>query len=103
MTSKLQSYMGFASKAGKLVSGTNTCMYTMDKGKAKLLIVAEDVSDNTKDKVISKAKYLNVEYRVFGKADDLAHYTGKYGAGVFVITDDNFKEVITRAIDDTNN
>ena len=99
---KLASYMGFASKAGKIASGTNTCIFTMAKGKAALLIIACDIAENSKEKLISAARQNEVEYRVFGHADDLAHYTGRYGAGAFCVTDQNFAEVIAKTIDDTS-
>ena len=99
---KLASYMGFAAKAGKLAAGTNTCIFTMARGKARLLIVAEDLAENGKEKVLFSAKQNEVEYRVYGKAEDLGHYTGKYGAGVFCITDENFAEVIMNTIDNTS-
>lgn len=99
---KLASYMGFASKAGKIAAGTNTSIFTMAKGKARLLIIASDMAENSKEKLILAARQNEVEYRVFGHADDLAHYTGKYGAGAFAVTDDNFAEVIAQTIDDTS-
>ena len=101
-TKKLASYMGFAAKAGKLVSGTNTCIFTMAKGKIRLLIVSEDLADNGKEKVLRSAGQNEVEYRIYGRSEDLGHYTGKYGAGVFGITDDNFANVIADAIDNTS-
>ncbi len=99
---KLASYMGFAAKAGKIASGTNTCIFTMAKGKARLLIIADDMAENSKEKLILAARQNEVEYRVFGHADDLAHYTGRYGAGAFCVTNDNFAEVIAQTIDDTS-
>ena len=101
-TKKLASYMGFAAKAGKLAAGTNTCIFTMAKGKARLLIVSEDLAENGRDKVLKAARQSGVEYRVYGSAEDLGHYTGKYGAGVFCITDDNFANVIVKTIDNTS-
>jgi ribosomal protein L7Ae-like RNA K-turn-binding protein len=99
---KLASYMGFAAKAGKIASGTNTCIFTMAKGKAGLLIIAEDLADNSREKLMTAARQNEVEVRVFGQADDLAHYTGKYGAGAFCVTDSNFAEVIVQTIDNTS-
>ena len=99
---KLASYMGFAAKAGKIAAGTNTCIFTMAKGKAMLLIVSEDLAENSREKLIAAARQNGVEHRVFGHADDLAHYTGKYGAGAFCVTDRNFAEVIVQTIDNTS-
>ena len=99
---KLASYLGFASKAGKIAAGTNTSIFTMARGKARLLIIAEDLAENSREKLIFSADQNGVEYRVFGLAEDLAHYTGKYGAGVFTVTDDNFAKVIVETIDNTS-
>ena len=52
---------------------------------------------------MTAARQNEVEVRVFGQADDLAHYTGKYGAGAFCVTDSNFAEVIVQTIDNTSN
>ena len=99
LPSKLDAYMGFASKAGKLLSGTNTCTYSLQKGKVKLLLIASDVSANTIDKMESAAKGTRTPYRIYGEADRLAHCTGKYGHGVFAVTDSNFAKVIAAEID----
>ena len=74
----------------------------MAKGKAELLIIAEDLAENGREKLLTAARQNDVEYRVFGQADDLAQYTGKYGAGVFCVTDINFAEVIVQTIDNTS-
>ena len=47
MKSKVLSYMGFAKKSGNLVSGVNTCSFNMARGKVKLAILAEDISENS--------------------------------------------------------
>ena len=99
---KLASYLGFASKAGKIAAGTNTSIFTMGKGKVRLLIIAEDLAENAKEKLIFSACQNDVEYRIFGQAEDLAHYTGKYGAAVFSVTDENFAKVIVETIDNTS-
>ena len=44
MKSKVLSLMGFARKSGNLVSGVNTCTYNLNRGKVKLMILAEDIS-----------------------------------------------------------
>ena len=54
--SKLASYMGFARKSKNLVTGTDTCIKHMEKGRVKLLIIAGDTSDNTMKKLIGKAE-----------------------------------------------
>ena len=43
---KLLSYMGFAAKARKIVNGYNTCVFTMEKRRVRLLIIAGDLAEN---------------------------------------------------------
>ena len=96
---KLLSYMGFAAKARKLVSGYNTCVFAMEKRKVRLLIIAEDLADNSKKKIVSFAKRTNTKYCVFGNSDEMSQITGNDGKGIFAITDDNFANVISKEID----
>ena len=96
---KLLSYMGFAARARKLASGYNTCVFTMEKGKVRLLIIAEDLAENSKKKMISAAGKYNVKYRIFGDSEEMSRMTGTAGKGIFGITDENFANVILKEID----
>ena len=96
---KMLSYMGFAAKARKIVNGYNTCIFTMEKRRVKLLIIAEDLAENSKKKMIQAANKFNVEYRIFGDSDEMSHMTGTEGKGIFGITDENFANVISKEID----
>ena len=98
---KVLSYMGLCAKAGKLRSGTNTCLFEMEKGSVKLLIVTEDLAENSADKLLRKAEKLGVGHRRYGLSDTLGKATGKYGAGVFGIMDSNVADTILKAIDNT--
>lgn len=96
---KMLSYMGFAAKARKIVNGYNTCVFTMEKRRIRLLVIAEDLAENSKKKMISAANKYNVEYRIFGDSDEMSHMTGTEGKGIFGITDENFANVISKEID----
>lgn len=99
MRSKVESYMGFAAKARKLSTGYNTCLFMMEKRKLRLLILAEDLSENSKEKMINAAKQYKLPYRVYGRIDELSHMTGTEGKGIFGLTDENFAKVILSEID----
>ena len=100
MRSKVMSYLGFAAKADKIVNGYNTCMFMMEKKKVKLVILANDLAENSIKKMISLAGRYRVPYRIFGTMEDLSHMAGTVGKGIFAITDTNFAEVILKEIDD---
>ena len=96
---KVESYMGFAAKSRNLITGYNTCIMMMGKRKVKLLILSEDLAENTIKKMVSECNKCKVEYRIFGNSDDLSHITGKSGKGIFGITDKHFAEIICKEID----
>ena len=97
---KVESYLGFAAKSRNLVTGYNTCSMMMGKGKVKLLILSEDLAENTIKKMVAECDRNKVMYRIFGNSDDLSHVTGKAGKGIFGITDNHFAEIICKEIDE---
>lgn len=99
LSDKLSAYMGFAAKAGALQTGYNTSLLLIKRRKVRLLIVAEDASDNTKKKMTQKCASNNVECRIFGTKESLSHVTGKKESSVFILTDRNFSKIIREEID----
>ena len=99
MKNKVATYMGFAAKARKIVTGYNTCIYMMGKKKVKLLVIAEDLSENSMKKAISAADKQHVPYRIYGSRDNLSHITGNVDKGIFGIVDDHFAKIISDEID----
>ena len=97
--SKLESYMGFAARSGNMVTGYNTCLLMMKKRQIKLLIIASDLSENTKKKMLARSSAGSVRYRIFADAESLSSMTGKKGKGIFGITDTHFAEIIEEEID----
>jgi Ribosomal protein HS6-type (S12/L30/L7a) len=100
MRSKLESYLGFAKKSRNLISGTNTCLHGMNQGKVLLLILAEDLAENTMEKLKKAAEDKKIDYRIIGTMAELSRILGYEERGVFGITDKNFADVISKEIDD---
>ena len=101
MRKKIHSYLGFARRSGNLLTGYNTCIQAMNKRKLKLLILANDLSENTLKKMIAESEKNKVPYRVYGKADDISRITGCEGRGIFGIICENFSNIIAKEIDET--
>lgn len=102
MSDKIYSFIGLATKAGKLVSGEDGCERSIKAGKAELVIVAEDASDNTKKAFNDACKYRNVEIRMFGSKEFLGRYTGKKIRAVIVIIDKGFAKQLIKMLDGNN-
>ncbi len=98
MKKKVISYLGFAKKSGNLLSGANTCTFAMAKGKAKLIILSEDISENSEKKIMKEIRKYGVKYVKYGQGEELSRAVGTSGRSVFAVCDNNFKEVILNEI-----
>ena len=98
MRKKIFSYLGFAKKSGNLVAGVNTCTFAMAKGKVKLMILAEDISENSEKKIMKEIRKHGVRFVKYGSIDTLSHAAGTSGRSVFAVCDENFSKVILNEI-----
>ncbi len=96
---KVYSLLGLAKKAGQLVSGNEIVEKNIKSGKAVLVIVAGDASENTKDKFKSMCNFRNVCYREYGEKLELGRYTGKEIRAVISILSKDFKNGLLKLID----
>jgi len=99
MRKKVDSYLGFAAKSRNLVSGYQSCLHAIKQKKLKMLILSEDLSENTAKKLSKLSKENEIPLRIYGKSDELSKTTGSHERGIFGITDVNFAEVILKEID----
>lgn len=100
MRKKIDSYLGFAAKSKNLVSGYYTCLHAIKQRKLKLLILSEDLSENTVKKLAKLSNDNAVPLRIYGKMEELSNITGSRERGVFGITDVNFADAIIKEIDE---
>lgn len=102
MVERIYSFLGLATKAGKLLSGEETCERKLKAGKVYLVIVAEDASENTKKKFKNMCDYRKVDIRYFGTKEMLGRFTGKRIRSVIAIADRGFagrlKEMIVTVV-----
>lgn len=98
MKKKVINYLGFAKKSGNVMAGVNTCTFGMNKGKVKLMILAEDISENSEKKIMKEIRKNGVEYIKYGNSEEMSHAIGTQGRSVFAICDTNFSEVIKKEI-----
>jgi ribosomal protein L7Ae-like RNA K-turn-binding protein len=99
MADRIYSFMGLAAKAGKLLTGDETCERALKTGKVYLVIVSEDASDNTKKKFKDMCSYRDIEFREFGLKEQLGRFTGKSVRSVVAIKDTNFAGHLLEMID----
>ncbi|SHJ44403.1 L7Ae/L30e/S12e/Gadd45 family ribosomal protein [Tepidibacter formicigenes] len=98
MKNKILSLLGLALKSGNLVSGDDTTLKELKKNKIKLVVIAQDASDNTKKLFIDKSRFRNVEYALFATKEELGKSIGKSSRAVIGIKDKNFANKIKELI-----
>ena len=73
---RIYTFLGLAAKAGRLISGDETCE-GREEGKVRLVIVAEDASDNTRKKFEDICGYRDIAMRFLGKRRNLEDISEK--------------------------
>lgn len=81
-------------RAGKLVSGDESVMKAIRSGSAKLVIVAEDASDNTLKKFTDKCRYYDVPIVQCCSRNELGRSIGREHRAVVAVTDQGFARMI---------
>ena len=74
---KVLSLIGLAMKAGRCTSGEMMTESETKSGRARLVIIASDASENTKKKFRDMCKFYEVPIYIYGDKDTLGHAMGK--------------------------
>lgn len=93
-TEKIYSLLGLCKKAGKLVSGEFATEKCITSGNARLVIISEDASDNTRKKFTDKCTYYKVPVHYFGDKEMLGHAIGKDVRTSLAITDEGLAKTL---------
>ena len=97
--SKELSLISLAMKAGKIASGEFCTEKEIKTGRANLVIVADDASDNTKKKFQNMCEFYEVPIYFYGDKDTLGHAMGKEFRASLAVTDPGFAKGIMRHLD----
>lgn len=100
MINKLHSMLGLGKKAGYIVLGETGCVQSIKKEKSKLIILSQDASENTKDKIISLCEKHKIPYEIISEKQELGYAVGKNLSSILSVTDTKFAEVIANIIKD---
>ncbi len=99
-TDKVLSLLGLAKKAGRLVSGEFMTENALLEGKAYLVIVAKDASDNTKKHFYDMCNFRNVPYILYGSKENIGQILGYEIRASLAITDEGFAQSIMKKVDE---
>lgn len=94
MNDKTLALLGFASKSGNLCFGADSVKESLKRNKAKLVIIANDISEKSLKEIRFFASKNNTEVIVTNYTiETLSHATGKKG-GIISVTEKGFADAI---------
>lgn len=103
MNDKVLTLLGFASKSLNLSFGADSVKESLKKGKAKLILVAADISQKSLKEIRFFAQKENTEViSVEYSSDTINAATGRKG-GILSVNDKGFAEAIKGGIVDAQN
>ena len=98
---KAISLLGISRKAGLVCSGGFSVEQAVKSGKAELVIVAADASDNTKKKFSNMCSFYRVPWATFLDKERLGQAIGREYRSCLAVTDHNLAEAINKQIADS--
>ena len=88
-----------AQRAGKVASGEFSTEKAVKTGKAALVIVADDSSDNTKKMFSDMCRYYNVPIYFYSNKETLGHSIGKQFRASLAVLDEGFGNTIKKHLE----
>lgn len=95
---KIYGYIGLSMKAGKVSFGTDSVVESIEKKKAKLIIIASDCSERTKKNFEKIAIESHIPIIVYGTVDEISKSIGKENKAVIAIKDTSIAKEIEKVI-----
>ena len=93
---KVINLIGLATKAGKTASGEFSTEKAVKTGKAHLVVVSEEASDNTRKMFMNMCTYYKVPICYFGGKGELGHAMGKEMRASLAVVDEGLAKAIVK-------
>lgn len=88
------SYLGLAMRAGKLALGEEGALQAVRSGQARLVVMAEDASDNTRKKFQDKCNHYHVDLVECFSRYELGAAIGKEARVLVAVMDSGLAKLI---------
>lgn len=96
---KVLSLLGLATKAGKIASGEFMTEKSVKEGRASLVIVSEEASENTRKMFSNLCTYYKVPMYLFGTKEELGHAMGKEFRASLAVLDSGFSKALVKQME----
>lgn len=94
----IDSLLGLAQNAGRLITGQTAALRALQSGRVKLLLLAEDASPRLAKKVRQAAAEAGTAVHVWGTKEQIGSAVGKRDLGVLAVCDDGFAGAMRKAL-----
>ena len=98
-SNKVLSLIGLASKAGRIASGEFSTEKSVKTGKAFLVFVAGDASENTKKKFRHMCDFYEVPVYFLADKEALGRFCGKQFRASLAVQDENFAKAMIKELE----
>ena len=98
INNKVCGLIGLATRAGKVVFGTEAVLKEIERNKVKLIIIATDASERTKMKFKNISSDKNIPIMEYLKTDEVSKAIGKDNKAIIGLKDINFSKQIIKII-----
>ncbi len=99
MQDPVLSMLSLAQKAGKTASGEFATEKAVKEGKAYLVIVAEDASENTKKRFSDMCRFYDCDLMFYADRERLGEAIGKEYRASLALCDENFAKAVKKKYD----
>ena len=96
------SFIGLARRASKIAFGTEQVNEAIEKNKVKLVIVALDTSDKSKERIKRACESKEIPMIEFGTIDEISNAIGQDNKSVIGILDNGFARELQNKIGEFN-
>jgi ribosomal protein L7Ae-like RNA K-turn-binding protein len=93
------SLLGLANRARKIISGEELSVKEIRSGKARLVLLSADASENTKKKITDKCRSYGVPIKFVEDRYLLGQAIGKEARVVVAVMDDGFAKKLVTLLD----
>lgn len=97
---KVYGLLGLAARGRNLVSGEFATEKSIKDGKAMLVIVAEDASNNTKKRFGDKCSYYEVPIHTYGTKEELGRAIGTAERSSIALLNEGLAHTITKHLEE---
>ena len=94
MRNRVFQMLGIAAKSGNVVSGEFSTEKAIKSGRAFLVIVSEEASENTNKMFANMTEFYEVPMYVFGTKEELGRCIGKEFRASLAIIDENLANAV---------